>query len=343
MSLPAKTPRRLLWMAAALGTLGVQACGSDFTEYYEIDRLRLLAMSAEHPWLTETATAGPTSTELSALIANAPGTSTSAARFEWSWCPVRAGSTGDSNVGPYECAFGPRELSEILGQPADPNAPSEFPMGTAATASLDYPLPSSQVRAFCEQIQGVELPAFISVPNCDGGYPVSVRLIVRQGSEEVIGIKDVRLTYEDSPVINTNPQITRLTVTSSVTEGELVLSDSGPTELLRNVEYSLHAEFSDAQSETYTREDPTTKMDEQVRETLVLSWFIEGGKLDNTRRSWLPNEDASAEARERAGGNVWTTPKAVDFSPTDTRIHVVIRDGREGTTFISRRITFKEP
>lgn len=345
MSVRPKIPPRLLLVAltAAGGVLGNFACGSDFTPYNEIDRLRILAVSADHPWLTDTATAGPTSTVLSALVAHAPGTSTAAARFEWSWCPVRAGSTAQGEVGAYECAFGPRQLSEVLGETPDPNAPDEFELGTSATAELSYPLPASQVRSFCEQIQGVELPAFIGVPNCDGGFPISVRLIVRQVDQTVTAIKEVRLTYDPDVTLNLNPHILKLTATSTAHEGELLIGEAGPTLLQRNVDYDLQAEFSDADAESYTKTDPVTGEDELVRENLVLTWFIEGGEMDSTRRSWLPNEDASAVARLKAGSNTWTTPKQVDFSPDETRLHVVIRDGREGTTFISRRITFKEP
>ncbi len=328
---------------AGLGCAGLLlsslSCGSDLTPYNEIDRLRVLAVSADHPWITADGT-GPSKTRLSALIANAPGTSTTTARFEWSWCPLRSGAAAQGDVGAYECAFGPRELAVMGGMPSD-DLPSEFELGTGVTADLDYPLPPDDIRMICDQLMMVELPPFVSLPSCKGGFPVSVRLIVRQGSESVTAIKSVRLNYETGTLLNNNPVLGKITATQGGSTVEL--RETTPATLIRDTEYTLQVQIAADQSEAYSAEPAPGRPVQDLRETLVLTWFIEGGDMRNTRTNWLVNDDPSDEARLEGGKNRWTTPKTVNFEPSETWLHVVIRDGREGISTLSRRIILQEP
>lgn len=340
MTMLKKVSVQLAGLSCAGLLLSSLSCGSDLTPYNEIDRLRVLAVSASNPWITADGT-GPSETQLSALIANAPGTSTAAARFEWSWCALRSGAAAQGDVGAYECAFGPREVLEMSGETPPADLPSEFELGTESTAKLDYPLPPELVRMVCDNLMMVELPPFVTLPSCEGGFPISVRLIVRQGTEIVTAIKEVRLNYETGTVLNENPVFGDFT--ASLNGTTINLDEASPATLLRNTEYTLQVDVADDQAEPYSAAPAPGRPVEDIRETLVLTWFIEGGEMRNTRTNWLVNNDPSDAARLKGGENRWTTPKKADFAPAETWLHVVLRDGREGISTLSRRIILQEP
>src|SRR5687767_15992619 len=73
--------------------LCVFACGDELTPYNQLEGLRVLAVAAEPPELTPTATAA-----VSALVYRAP--ELLEPTFAWSWCPLTAGP----NAG-YACAL----------------------------------------------------------------------------------------------------------------------------------------------------------------------------------------------------------------------------------------------
>ena len=73
-----------------------------------------------------------------------------------------------------------------------------------------------------------------------------------------------------------------------------------------------------------------------------ITWFIEGGDSDATRTGYLPQEDDSDAAWTRARTLEWTTPKTVDFERDTARLYLVIRDGRQGQSFITRTVKLEE-
>lgn len=335
MRSPSNASRRALLLSGGLVLLVNVACGSDLTPFKEIDRLRILSISSDPPWLTRTSTVGPIpEAELTALVVNAPGTSTVTARYEWSWCPLRAAGTTD---GAYQCVFS--ELAAGMGM----EIPEElFDLGTAPTANLQYLLPPDQVREICEQLAMAELPAFVSVPECTDGFPVSVQLIVRQGTEQSVALKNVVLAFEADKV-NDNPHITGLQAIDPANPATPIdVAADGSTTLKRGVTYRLEAAVDETDSEPYTYVPADTKVPETRRENLVITWFIEGGESDATRTGFLPQEDDSEAAWTRARTLEWTPPKKVDFERDTARLYLVIRDGRQGQSFIARTVKLEE-
>jgi hypothetical protein len=311
------------------------ACGSDFTPFNEIDRLRILSISSDPPWITRTSTTGPIpAAALSALVVNGPEVPLEGVTYEWSWCPLRAAGTSD---GGYECAFS--EVASSMGMEEIP--PEVFDLGTGSTAELPYIVPPDTVRQICEELSMAELPAFVTIPSCDNGFPVSVQLIVRQGAEQSVALKDVVLAYEADKV-NRNPRITDLAFLAGTSTTPVAPNAEGKIKLKRGQTYRLVAAVDQADSEPYTFVPADTKVPETRRENLVITWFIEGGDADRTRTSWLPQVDDSDAAWLRARTLEFTPPKTVDFTQTSARLYLVIRDGRQGQTYYTRTVELEE-
>lgn len=370
--------------ATAAVLLGVAwACGGEeFTSFNRVDRLRVLAIRSEPPWLVATST-GATfpSAELTALIAHGPETSTSAVKLEWSWCPLRAGQSGDEEVPPYGCAFGPNEILPELG--FDPPAPGEYPnnefpieVDASGRASLEVPIPPAQVAAICDQLSAVEVPEFVNIPSCEDGFPISIRLRASledtanpadcaqdADCEEVIAFKTVTLAFDSAAGRNDNPTVGKVYLLDPEAPEDVtrrVDLTTTSTTLERNVEYELRIELDpqDAQpvplvdgASVEDFVDPATCDTEPVegqpppprdREDLVVTWFIQGGETDDTRTGWLADECASRERFERAQKNTWTTPRKADYAPSSSRLYVVVRDARRGAVFTSVQVNLKD-
>lgn len=359
---PRRQANLRLWLVAGALLGAAIACGGEeFTNFNEVDRLRVVGMRADPPWLVATssdASSFPSAT-VSALIGQAPGTSTAAAQIEWSWCPLRAGQSGDEGVEPFGCVFGPNQINEMLGlPPPDPaDAPeNEFPI---EGNRLEVPVPPSVVADICNQLSMVELPEFVSLPNCDDGFPISVRIRVRQGAEEVIAFKEVILAFDPETGRNDNPELGDVFIVDPADPNSPMKLDPGvPLELKREVEYEVRVGLDpfDAQPVPLVEGamldapfvDPATCDNEvmpgvepppRAREDLIVTWFVQGGETEYTRTGWLADECASEADFEDARRNRWTTPKVADFEPTEARLFFVLRDGRRGADFTSRVVT----
>jgi hypothetical protein len=274
------------------------ACGQDFTPYSEIDRLRVLAVGADRPWLRFSETAS-----ISALVVKAKDDDTPLS-YEWSWCPLTAG-----NDRAYECAFSEDELQQQIDGVVGPGVIDVPPyaLGTTATVTFAYDLSPLLFRGLCEAIGMQTLPDFVSVPECMGTFPITIRMKVADEDEEVIAIKELELVYDDAIAeVNTNPILGEARAFSST------ITTDGLLELDRDMDVDLSLEV-------ITPEE----------EEIVVSWFVEAGELDTGRTN---DQD-----------NVWHTPREPDWPDPTARLFFVVRDNRRGVSWMERTVTLRAP
>lgn len=311
--------------------LAAFGCTDELPSYNEIDGFRLLAVGADQPWLVPENT-----TRLETLLAS--NTSTAGTTFAWSWCPFTSGSAGG-----YECAVTREELQAQIDatNPPAPIVVPPFELGTTATVGFTYPFDEIVVQGFCLALSMFEdIPEFVQIPSCDNRFPVTIRVEVANGDDRVVAVKELQLVFGFGAQVNTNP--TAMTVTASLDsngdgEGdgpEIVLGTDALASLERDKEYAIRVDLEEAQSETYTRKDPETDMDVEVREPLTVTWFVRGGSVERGRTGFIADQVPIDNARS----NVWTTPKAVDYEEAVAEIILVIRDGRGGTSWLRRTV-----
>jgi hypothetical protein len=275
------------------------ACDQGFTPYSEIDRLRVLALGADRPWLRFSETAS-----ISALVVQARGDD-APLTWEWSWCPITSG-----NDRAFECAFTEEELQQQIDDAVGPGVVEVPPyaLGTTSTVTFAYDLSPLLFRGLCDAIAMQALPDFVAAPECEGTFPITIRLSVGDGDEEVVAIRELELVYDDSiRLVNTNP-IIRLARADTSTIGE-----DGSLEVERDVDVDLSVELLPMIEE----------------EEIVISWFVETGTLDTGRTI---DRD-----------NVWHTPRAPDYPERKARLFFVARDDRRGVSWLRRTVTLREP
>ena len=275
------------------------ACDQGFTPYEEIDRLRVLAIGADRPWLRF----GETSS-ISSLVVQAKGDAAPLS-YEWSWCPF----TGGNDRG-YECAFTEEEVQAQIDEAVGPGVIDVPPysLGTTATVAFAYDLNPLLFRGLCDALTMQSLPDFVSVPECMGTFPITIRMRVSDEDEEIIAIRELELIYDDSvTAVNTNPLITTAMANSTT------ITPDGALLLARDEDVMLEVELS-----------PPEEM-----ERLVVSWFVETGALDTPRTN---DQD-----------NVWHTPRVPDYPDTTARLFFVVRDDRRGISWMRRTVKLDTP
>ena len=319
------------------------ACEDDETPFNEIDRLRVLGIRADRPWLLEGETAN-----LDFLgVNNDPTIDDADLRTRWYFCPLQA----DSTVG-FECVINSQEQLEALTGTAsipllDNAVFSEFGalISTSSTAQLPFIIPAETIEQVCLSLDDLELPPFVTRPECDGRFPVTVYLeygAVAQGGiddteidpdQRIVAFRDIDLVYDttlETNPPNNNPQIRSLSITSTVS-GELVLTSPILALPLRyDRTYALRIGVDDDQAEPFETDDD----DDEPRESLTVTWFIEAGETDSTRTGFLPADD---DTFEDLIDNDWRTPRQVDFPDRqDIQLFLVIRDNRGGLDWLIR-------
>ena len=201
------------------------ACSEDFTPHEEIDRLRMLGIGADRPWLEFGETAN-----VSALIVQ-DSEDHAPISYEWSWCPL---ATGADRA--YECAFTEAELQQQIDDAVGPGVLEVPPyaLGTTSSVAFSYELSPLLFSGLCDALGMQNLPDFVRVPKCEGTFPITIRLRVNDGDEELVGIRTLELVYDDAiEEVNHNPTIVRLTAdTTTVTADGLL-------ELERDVDVAL--------------------------------------------------------------------------------------------------------
>lgn len=317
----------LLALSIPLGSL--TACDDDFTPYNEVRGFRLLAIAADPPWL-----GADESAELSALVVSDPALGD--VQYRWSWCPLTTGQ-----VGGYTCAVThdalQASIDDAVGAGVVTIPPFEF--ATTATASFTYSLSPLVLRGICEYLAEGEIPDYVSVPECGERYPLTIRLEVTSGDQTIVGIKTLPLILEGNAT-NQNPKADGLTAFVS-TSTRTPLTEDGNAVLRRGVEYDLELNLSEDAAETYASTSTsasTATTITQERERLIVTWFVAPGETDRTRTSFLEGQIPIEETKK----NKWKIPTAVNDDAQTARIWIVIRDGRQGTSWITRSVRLKD-
>jgi hypothetical protein len=288
----------LALLLAGLSSLG---CGPDFDPYNRLNSLRVLAVKSEP------AAPGPgETTTLSALVYTPePAVLT----YAWSWCPF-AGPASDG----YPCRITQQELSMLTGAMVPP-----LDLGTATTAELANSIDPMVVARLCAGEPGI--PQLL---DCEGGFPVQVKLSVRSPDDEVITVRTVRLRFDAAIPANGNPQIDGLT--ALVGDAEQPIGDTPTVTLPRKEKTVIKAQVPESFSETYRGKNDNGEIVDGVRERLFLSWFIESGDSDDERTGFI----ADQVPFERALMNKWEPADREDYPSDTARLFVIIRDSRGG-------------
>ncbi|MBL4633302.1 MAG: hypothetical protein JKY56_05495, partial [Kofleriaceae bacterium] len=288
----------------------------------DIQQPRLLAMAANPPDLIPGATA-----ELTALLTAQP-TST-----RWSWCPL----VGSSNNG-YPCLVDhdllQAEVDKALGNGQFTVPP--YDLGSNVSAELSNVVPAQVWLAICSILQSGETDSPLTFSRCEESFPVTIRIDVTFGAKEITGIREVKLHYDDAAVVNTVPQLGAMTATALVNGTPISLDDMGSAELARDTSYSLEVALAEAESERYLRDPLTGDPLENAREILRLSWFHEGGELDASATSFNEGSTQFSDAR----ANEWRTPTMDERTDDSSRLFIVIRDDRGGTSWVTSNLRF---
>lgn len=312
----------LLMLMAGAGLLACSA--DDFTPYKEIDRLRVLAVAADRPWLRPSET-----TTVSALVVQARDDE-APITYDWSWCPLTKGAEDG-----YECALRREDLQQQIDMTVGPGlieVPS-FDLGSTSSVAFGFDLPAAFFEGACDALRSQDIPGdFVSLPDCDGTFPITVRLEIADDDESVTAIKEIVLVYDDAiNDVNRNPLIRDVRFfRTSDTETPIDPDDDGLVVLDRDVAHTIRLAIDEEQAEAFEGDEGT------VQENLVASWFIDrdAGDLERTRTSYFEGEIPFSNLVE----NEWRTPKAVDFEPDTVRLFIVLRDGRRGISWTSRRV-----
>jgi hypothetical protein len=295
-----------------VGLLALGACGEDFTPFNRLASLRVLAVQSDPvaPLTGETTTLTP-------LTYAPPGQTIES--YRWEWCPF-PGSSADGSP----CLVTEDEARELAGAAADTIPP--FDLGRDPTATFENSLDRGLLAALCEGA-AAQAPELAS---CEGGFPVQVKLTVRTADEEVVTVRTLRLRFEEDSEPNANPSIDALSAELDGDEVELV--DDPLVSLPRRSETTIHADVPAAASERYTRLDEHGQP-EEVSERLLLTWFVESGDTSDEHTLFIDGRVSLEDATE----NEWEPDGEDDYPEEESILLVVVRDGREGVTWLERR------
>jgi hypothetical protein len=304
--------RRLLCQSIVAVTLaaGLGGCGEDFDPFNRLTSLRVLAIKADPP------SPGPGETAtLSALVYTPPSAMSdagaAAVTYQWSWCPL----PGSASEG-YPCTIGEAELQAMAAQ-AGLVIP-RYDLGQAATASLPHNLNPLILQQICAGVEG--LPQTI---DCEGGFPVLVKLVVKSAGDEVISVRTLRFRFGTSEP-NANPRIDGLAV--RLAEVDVPIGETPAVTIPRAVETLLKAAVPlEMVAERYSGKDENMQP-AMLREQLTLTWFVETGDTDEERTRWVEGGFRAEKTFE----NDWTPDRVKDYPRDTSKVIVVIRDNRGG-------------
>jgi hypothetical protein len=233
--------------------------------------------------------------------------------YDWSWCPF----AGPADSG-RPCLVTEEQLAMLGGGGA---APPSFSLGTEPTATLTHAVPAAALAAICSGM----LAGVPQVPDCEGGFPVQVKLTVSTPTDKLTSVRILRLRFDpaDIAMANTNPHVDGLG--ARLDDQLQPIADDPAVTLPRRKDTPVEAVVPETVAEPYMGKD---EMGQPIatRERLVLSWFVETGDTSPGRSTFidgeLPFEDALTTK--------WKPGKTKDYAPDTARVVVVIRDDRGG-------------
>jgi hypothetical protein len=300
---------------ALLALCALAACGEDFDPFNRLTSLRVLAVQSEPvaPLTGETAVLTP-------LTYAPPGVAIE--RYRWEWCPF-PGSSSDGSP----CLVTEDEARDLAGAAADTLPP--FDLGDEPTAAFENSLDPDLLSALCAG--AAQVPA---LADCEGGFPVQVKLTVETADEEIVTLRRLRLRFDPDSEPNANPTIEGLT--AEVGGEEVELGDAPDVSLPRRSETTIHAQVPEEASERYTRLDDDGQPEERS-ERIILTWFVESGDTGDERTIFIEDSVSLEDATE----NEWEPDGEDDYPDDESLLVVVVRDGREGVTWRSGRVALE--
>jgi hypothetical protein len=282
----------------------------------QLDRLRVLAIAADPPDLVP----GESAT-LSALVFTPEDR---AVDYAWSWCPVEVEIDTELSCPIDEALWA--ELWASAGLAGD--APA-YDLGSAETAMIQPQFEADSALRLCQAINQLGQRAESARIACVDGFEANVVLRARAGGDEEIAVKSVPFLPDGTPdeARNHNPGPL----------GEVSVRDLGSGEPLRSgLKYALRVDLDEGSSEAVPD-------DAEGRETLVLSWFVTTGKVedpeedddddgggpfesDTQRTLWVPGQSEFDSLLENGWKLPYTAPRAAELV-------LVLRDGRGGVAW----------
>lgn len=290
----------------AVAALSLWGCADEFSDYNQVDKLRVLALRAEPPDLQF-----EDETVLDALVVG------DVDRYEWSWCPF---PFADAHSG--ECSVPEADFRQFVADAGGDQDPPPFVLGTEAIQPYQNLVPPALLDLLCTQLGEVELPEGFELPPCDGRFDISIRLKVEGPDGSVVTTTRLSLIYQDGLVPNQNPLITggEMSVRGAP---PFSFEDGAATSVARDVEYSVDVDISEDSIETFPDADAESG---ESLERLTMTWFYEAGSMDKSRSSFI---DGFTDL-ENLGNNTYATPTTEELASDETQLYFVLRDDRGG-------------
>lgn len=307
-------PRGLLAIAAALGAIAAgAACSSDFVKQSQVEQLRVLGVQADPAELILDGGTLPktTFTALAVEPSGAPITT------QFAVClidtasglpPANLDCPGDAGYTlPDAGAYG---ATLDLADPKLQAAALPFFVSDGGPSNVDGGLQAALA-------QGVPLVVgFLALAppggNPDGGPPATTGY----ATQRLQGIATITLrTQDDKNPLNHNPALHAISL-----DGVAIAADGSTTVKVNHVAKLEPVPESDAKEET-----PDAGL-----EKLTYSFFATAGDLDALRTT-----DTTATGQAADTSNQWTAPA----TPQTVQLWIVVRDGRNGTGWITRSVT----
>jgi hypothetical protein len=285
------------------------ACGPDFDPYNRINTLRVLAIQAEPalPAPGETATFTP--------LVYTPDPAAEVT-YHWTWCPF----PGSANAG-YPCQVSEEQAAMLAGQ-SGVMLPS-FDLGTGKTAQLAHAIDPAVLGQLC---QGV--PGSPRLPDCEGGFPVQIRVKVSSGGDEVVSVRTQRLRFLPDSQPNANPRIDALM--ANLDGNDQPITDDPMLTLPRRKKTVIKAQFPEELSELYHGTDDEGHPAD-VHERLFLTWFVESGDTSDERTGFIFGKTPLEVALKTK----WEPARLKDYPKDTARLIVVVHDNRGGVAWRS--------
>jgi hypothetical protein len=313
----------LLVLAGVTGT----GCGEDFPPPNRIQELRVLAIRSE-----PVAPAPGETTTLSALVFTPDPDPT--VTYAWSWCPL----PGGANEG-YPCAIDEAELAALAGSAGQSLPP--YDLGTGATAQMPHSINPALLQQLCTPT-GASVSGLPIDLDCDGGFPVQIKLTVKTASDEVKAVRRLRLRLGPGGEPNTNPRVDGIFLVTrdgaGVETSAVPITDTPEVTLFRAKEALLRAVVPAESAEPYTG-----KNDDQqpiaTKERLSLNWNVETGDTKDGTTNYVEGLNTLEDAMK----NEWEPERAKDYPRSTARLILVVRDNRDGVAWRSGIVQLGEP
>jgi hypothetical protein len=312
-------PAAALLFATFLAT-GATACRPDFAPFNRLTALRVLGIQSEPP----TPLTGET-TALSALIFTPTPDPT--LTYQWSWCPVAAPAANG-----FGCLITEAELDAYLATANQAPVPP-FDLGSGETAVLANTIPAPVLLAACNG--GLpNAPSSVKI-DCSGGFPAQVTLTVTTATDTVTAVQNVKLRFDPTTQVNTNPSIDGLSIAQGGVQQPV--DDLGTIVMPRGVETPIATSVAETAAEAYDDGTCPAGQPPCLTERLFTTWFVETGDTHDQRTSFISGSTSFPDLLT----NTWTPGATKDYPGTTARIYTVLHDNRDGVSWRSGTVTLE--